>query len=129
MAKVLLVESVPSRRALYRFDLERDGHEIVAAATAMEAARLLEEARPQIVVLDPEALGKEGVEVLMRVNERTAVRVIVISTLGGNGGERSRSTADAFIMRASALRELRETVRTVLEKRGYGAIVRFKRRA
>src|SRR5688572_9142732 len=88
VAKVLLVETVRTRRALYQFDLERDGHEIITASTPSEAIELLEEERPQVVVLDPDETGMEGMEAMMRVHDRTgAVRVVVISTPGG--GRRS----------------------------------------
>ena len=129
MAKVLVVEAVRARRTLYQFDLERDGHEIFTASTPTEAVELLEEERPQVVVLDPEEGGMEGVEAMMRVHDRTAaVRVVVISTLGGRGGEWSRSTADAFLVRSSALQELREAVRSVLRRSQGGRIVPFRKR-
>ncbi|HET6372522.1 MAG TPA: response regulator, partial [Candidatus Polarisedimenticolia bacterium] len=92
MAKVLVVEVERTRRALYQFDLERDGHQIFTASTPTEAVRLLQEQRPQVVVLDTEEGGMEGVEAMMRVYDGTAaVRVVVISTLGGSGGAWSRS--------------------------------------
>lgn len=129
VAKVLLVEAVRTRRALYKFDLERDGHQIFTASTPVEAVDLLEEERPEVVVVDPEESGMEGVEIMMRFHDRTAaVRVVVISTLGGGGGEWSTSTADAFLVRSSALQELRQTVRYVLRRSPAGIIVPFRRR-
>jgi DNA-binding response OmpR family regulator len=129
MAKVLVVEAVRTLRSLYQFDLERDGHEILTASTPAEAVELLENERPQVVVLDSEESGMKGVEAMMRVHDRTAaVRVVVISTLGGAAGEWRRSTADAFLVRSSALQDLRETVRSVLRRSRGGAVIPFRRR-
>jgi DNA-binding response OmpR family regulator len=129
MAKVLLVEAVRTRRSLYEFDLQRDGHEILTAATPTEAVELLKRERPQVVVLDPEESGMGGVESMMRVHDPTAaVRVVVISTVGGHGPEGRKSTADAFLVRSSALQDLRDTVRSVLRKSRSATIVPFRKR-
>ena len=129
MAKVLLVEAVRTRRSLYEFDLQRDGHQILTAATPSEAVQLLERERPEVVVLDPEESGMGDVETLMRLHDPTAaVRVVVISTVGGKGSEGRRSTADACLVRSSALQDLRDTVRSVLRKSRSGTIVPFRGR-
>ena len=125
MAKVLLVETVRSVRAVYRFHLERDGHEVLDAGDPRDALRLLQEQSPQLVVLDQGLQGMLGMQALMRILDCTPrLPVVLVATLN-HRLEGRRTAADACVVRSSAARDLPDAVRDVLRASQRGKLLRF----
>lgn len=80
---MVIDDSEPNRRATVAV-LERSGHGVVAAAGGEDALRVLQHARPDVVVLDLLMPGVDGWEVLTRLKSAAAgpladVPVIVLT--------------------------------------------------
>ncbi len=81
--RLLLVDDDPRLVRLVTFELEEEGLEVVAAATAREALERVERDEPEAIVLDlnlPDLPGKELLERLRR--ERPDLPVVVLTAEG-----------------------------------------------
>ena len=67
MARILVVDDEPTVRALVRDVLEEEGHEVVLAEDGYAALRMVEQHRPDCVVLDVMMPGIDGHAVLQRL--------------------------------------------------------------
>ena len=67
MAKILLVDDHPDVIRLLTMALREDGHELLGCGDGATALRLLEEERPDIVILDIVMPEPDGLRVLNRV--------------------------------------------------------------
>jgi len=65
--KILVVEDNESQRLLYRDELTEAGYEVILAANGKEALKQLDEAKPDLVVLDIVMPVMDGLEVLGRI--------------------------------------------------------------
>lgn len=63
MAKILVVDDDASIRLLCRVNLMAEGFDVIEAASADEALRLVESDRPDLVVLDVMLPGATGLEI------------------------------------------------------------------
>ncbi|HKS97551.1 MAG TPA: response regulator [Terriglobia bacterium] len=66
-AKVLVVDDEPDAREVVAVILERCGMKVMVAASASEALRILERAKPDVVVADVEMPGEDGYSLLKRI--------------------------------------------------------------
>ncbi len=67
MARILVVDDEPSIRGLVRDVLEAEGHEVLLAEDGYAALRMVEQHRPDCIVLDVMMPGLDGHGVLQRV--------------------------------------------------------------
>ena len=68
MARILVVDDSKLSRRMIRTILEGEGHEIVEAASGVEAIAAYEEERPDLVLLDLVMDEMNGIEVLAKLN-------------------------------------------------------------
>src|ERR687896_1004734 len=82
--RVMVVDDHPMWRDAVERDLQAAGFDVVAvAATGDEALARFPAARPQVVVLDLQIPGPNGVEVTSRVVEQDpSARVLILSASG-----------------------------------------------
>jgi two-component system chemotaxis response regulator CheB len=85
--RVLIVDDSPTMRALLRLMLERESDlEIVgAAANAQEARGMIREYNPDVVTLDIEMPGMNGLEFLEKIMRLRPTPVIIVSSLTREG--------------------------------------------
>jgi DNA-binding response OmpR family regulator len=79
---VLIVEDEPAIAGLLRQYLERDGYNVLVAATGAEAFRLAQSARPALITLDiglPDVDGFGVLEWLKRQPETSSIPVLILS--------------------------------------------------
>ncbi|MBK8261322.1 MAG: response regulator [Nannocystis sp.] len=121
-ATILIVDDEPDLVESVRYNLEREGHHVLAAGDGPTALRLLSEGKvPQLVLLDLMLPGFAGTEVCrrMRLDERTrAVPVIMVSA---RSDEIDRVVAfelgvDDYVTKPFSVRELMLRVRAVLRR-------------
>jgi DNA-binding response OmpR family regulator len=67
VARILVVDDEPTIRSLVRDVLEEEGHEVLLAEDGYAGLRMIEQHRPDCVVLDVMMPGLDGHEVLQRV--------------------------------------------------------------
>ncbi|MFA5802071.1 MAG: response regulator [Thermoleophilia bacterium] len=82
---ILIVDDERSLRALVRVNLEVDGFEVSEAVDGVEAMKMLEGMRPDLVLLDIMMPGKDGIEVLEDLaadSELSTIPVILLTAKG-----------------------------------------------
>ncbi|MBM3789642.1 MAG: response regulator [Acidobacteria bacterium] len=118
MAKILVVDDQKNLLALYRKELQEEGHEVVTAVTAREALQRFAEDRPDLVVLDIRLPGMDGLEAagqLMSIDRQVPV---VFNTAYGCFRDNFLSwLADAYVDKSSDLDELKQAIRNLLSTR------------
>lgn len=87
--KVLVVDDSITMRALFSNALERSGDLVVvgAAADAAEAREMIPELRPDVVTLDIEMPGMNGIDFLEEIMTTKPMPVVMLSTLTQKGAE------------------------------------------
>jgi len=90
MAKVLIVEDNPANMSLALFLLQSAGHTVLSAADAEVGLRLARDEQPNLILMDIQLPGMDGLEatVLLKRDEATrAIPVIALTALAMKGDE------------------------------------------
>jgi two-component system, OmpR family, response regulator len=118
---ILVVEDEAALVTLLRYNLEREGFEVIEARDGEEALLLAKERRPDLVLLDwmlPLVSGIEVCRQLRRLPETRAVPVVML-TARGEEADKVRgldSGADDYVTKPFSPRELLARVRAVLRR-------------
>ena len=93
--KILLVEDNPVNRRLAVFLLRSQGYEVHEATTAQEALEMLEKERPDLIVMDIQLPGMDGLEVTRKIKAQpaTADIPIIAVTSYAMKGDREKALA------------------------------------
>ena len=86
--KILLVEDNPVNRRLAVFLLRSQGYEVREATTAQEALELLEKERADLIVMNIQLPGMDGLEVTRRIKAHPAtadIPVIAVTSYAMKG--------------------------------------------
>ena len=86
--KILLVEDNPVNRRLAVFLLRAHGYEVREATTALEALEMLERERPDLIVMDIQLPGMDGLEVTRKIKAQPAtadIPVIAVTSYAMKG--------------------------------------------
>jgi two-component system, cell cycle response regulator DivK len=123
MKQILIVEDTANSRELLRTVLEQQGYRVVEARDGEEAIRSLDEARPDLVLLDLQIPLRSGYEVLqaIRSDDRFANLPVVALTASAMQGDREKALAAGFtgyITKPIGLRQLRDEVNRLLGRIG-----------
>ncbi|HUG91670.1 MAG TPA: sigma-54 dependent transcriptional regulator [Planctomycetaceae bacterium] len=84
MSHVLIVDDEPGICWSFREFLTEDGHDVSVAASAEEAFRIVDQRRPDAVVLDVRLPGMDGLSALRRLKAQTGGAPIIVITAFGN---------------------------------------------
>lgn len=115
MAKVLVIDDEQSIRMLMVAILEDEGHTVVQAADGYQGLDLLEQERPDIVIMDIMMPGIDGRETLHRMRDESAydhVPVIMVSA----GAFHAPEDAAAFMRKPFDLTTFLATLNRVLNE-------------
>ena len=117
--RVMVVDDHPMWRDAVERDLEDAGFEVVGvASTGDEAIARFPACRPQVVVLDLQIPGPNGVEVTREVLGRDpAARVLILSASGEQADvlEAVKAGATGYLVKSASRAELLDAVRRVAE--------------
>ena len=122
--KVLIVEDDVMLNKIYQTKLGIVGYKVFAAYDGEEGIKKMEEAVPNIVLLDLMLPKKNGFEVLETVKQNIKLNhlpVIILSNLGqGDDIERGKALgADDFLVKSNVKLEMvLEKIEQVLQKHG-----------
>jgi two-component system, OmpR family, response regulator ResD len=115
---VLVVDDEPVITEVVSRYLTRAGYETRLAGSGQQAMSLAQQAPPDLVVLDVMLPGFDGIEVMRRLRERGAVRVILL-TARGEATDRIaglRLGADDYVVKPFSPAELVARVDAVLRR-------------
>ena len=93
--RILLVEDNPVNRRLAVFLLRSQGYQVREATTAQEAFEILEKERADLIVMDVQLPGMDGLEATRKLKEQTATAdiPIVAVTSYAMKGDREKALA------------------------------------
>jgi DNA-binding NarL/FixJ family response regulator len=118
--RVLICDDVAMLRELIRYELEEDDGVVVVgeADNGIDGVRLVEDLKPDVVVLDLAMPGIDGLEALTLMRAVAEPPVVLVHS--GFDAETMRDRvlalgAAAYLEKGGNLREVRDAVRRVME--------------
>jgi DNA-binding response OmpR family regulator len=115
LAKILIVEDDTNQRLLYREAFEEEGFEVIEAPNAWIAMECVRRESLDLVVLDINMPGMDGLEALVRIhNANRRLPVVIHSAYAEYQNQYKSWIADAYVIKSSNLAELKRTVLTLL---------------
>ncbi|MBM4117508.1 response regulator [bacterium] len=115
--RILVVDDEASIRTLYSQELRDEGYLVQAVASAEEASLALAEQPVDLVILDIELPGKDGLAYLREVMEQYRdLRVVINSAYHSYKDDFTSWSAEASLVKSSDLDPLKATVRELLTK-------------
>ena len=122
MAKILIVEDNPPNMRLAIFLLESAGHSVLSATDAEAGLALARDEQPNLILMDIQLAGMDGLEatvLLKRAEATRAIPVIALTALAMKGDEERIRAAgcDGYIAKPLQYRELLATIATQLAPR------------
>lgn len=119
MPRILITEDHEDQRSLYHDVLTEAGYEVWDAQNATEALELFQRYQPDIIVLDIQMPGMDGIEALGKiVAKNRKIPVIFYSAFPAYKSNFLTWAADAFVVKSGNPMELVEAVRKVSEDVG-----------
>ena len=122
MSTVLIVEDNDKNMKLARDVLQAKGYNTLEAVTGEDGVRLAKEKKPDLVLMDIQLPGINGIEAFkqIRADPRTKAIPIVALTASVTPTDRSAISAagfDAFLGKPINLKEFLDTVKRLIEKK------------
>lgn len=120
MAKVLVVEDNPANMTLAKFLLQSAGHEVLAAIDAEAGLTLARAEQPDLILMDIQLPGMDGLAATAELKRDTATRaipVIALTALAMKGDEERIRAAgcDGYIAKPLAYKDFLATVAARLQ--------------
>jgi two-component system cell cycle response regulator DivK len=121
MARVLIIEDNPANMTLATFLLQSAGHTVLAARDAETGLTLARAEQPDLVLMDIQLPGMDGLEAtaLLKVDEATRdIPVVALTALAMKGDEERIRAAgcDGYIAKPLAYRDFLATISWHLAK-------------
>ena len=121
MATVLIVEDNPTNMTLAIFLLQSVGHTVLSATDAEAGLTLAREARPDLILMDIQLPGMDGLQATALLKQDAATRgipVIALTALAMKGDEaRIRAAGcDGYIAKPMRYQDFLETVAVELAR-------------
>jgi two-component system cell cycle response regulator DivK len=119
MATILVVEDNPANMTLAIFLLESAGHSVLCAIDAEAGLTLARQAQPQLILMDIQLPGMDGLEatrLLKREEATRAIPVIALTALAMKGDEERIRAAgcDGYIAKPLAYKDFLAVVSACL---------------
>ncbi|HIJ77744.1 MAG: response regulator [Desulfobulbaceae bacterium] len=112
MKKILLVDDEDSIHLLYREELEEEGYEVHSALSGEEALGKLKIISPDLVILDINMPGMNGIDALRQIKESNPnLPVILSSAYQEFKQDLSTWASDDYIVKSANLDELKAAVK------------------
>ena len=115
---ILVVDDEPPIVRLVRAKLQADGYAVITASRGEEAIRLVDDERPDLVVLDVMMPGMDGFETLRRIRTLSQVPVIMLTARVGDADKLRglEGGADDYVTKPFNPDELSARVAAVLRR-------------
>ncbi len=115
MARVLIVDDDDNQRLLYREVFEDDGFEVIEAGDGREALARIQRDPPDVVILDINMPGLDGLQTLTRIHDlNRGLPVILHSAYAAYKDQFISWIADAYVTKSSNPDDLTQAVHAVL---------------
>ena len=115
MKKIVVIEDEANVLRLYQRELIEEGYQVVGITDGTKALETIEEEQPHLVVLDVKLNKLDGLQLLREIKAHNRTLPVVLNTAYGTyKGDFKSWLADAYIIKSSDLRELKETIGQLL---------------
>jgi two-component system phosphate regulon response regulator PhoB len=119
--KVLIVEDEDSLVTLLSYNLQAEGYAVVHTPSGGEAMMVVNEERPDIVILDWMLPGLSGIEICRQIRARPETKAlpVIMLTARGEEGDRIRGLqtgADDYVVKPFSVSELVARVKALLRR-------------
>ncbi|MBB3995408.1 two-component system phosphate regulon response regulator PhoB [Sulfitobacter undariae] len=123
---VLVVEDEPAQREVLSYNLEREGFRVIKTGDGNEAVMLVEEERPDLILLDWMLPGTSGIEICRQIKMKPAFRLtpVIIVSARTEEADKVRGLeigADDYVVKPYSLVELLARVKAQLRRTRPGA--------
>ncbi|MEG6512690.1 response regulator transcription factor [Desulforamulus ruminis] len=121
MAKILVVDDETNILELIKFNLEKDGHQVITATSGEEGLRLARLELPDLIILDVMLPEPDGLEVCRRLRSDRATTALPVLMISARGDTLDRVVglemgADDYIPKPFSPRELSARVKAALRR-------------
>lgn len=115
MARILVIEDNPINMKLAVLLLQKEGHDVLQAVDAEDGIRLAREQLPQLILMDMQLPGMDGLAAtrLLKADAATRdIRIVALTALAMTGDRERVATAgcDGYIPKPIHYRELLRVV-------------------
>ena len=115
MKKILLVDDEEGIQLLYQEEFQDEGYEVISAFTGEEALEKFKSEVPDLVILDIQMPGMNGIEVLRQMKMISPQLPIILSTAYHEyKQDLSAWASDEYIVKSPDLQKLKEAIRKYL---------------
>lgn len=115
MKKILLVDDEEGIQLLYQEEFQDAGYEVVSAFTGEEALEKFRTEAPDLVILDIQMPGMNGIEVLRQMKMMAPQLPIILSTAYHEyKQDLSAWASEEYIVKSPDLQKLKEAVHKYL---------------
>ena len=119
---ILVVEDDEDLRRLFRTALVLAGYDVVEAGDGLEALLRIDQAPPDLVVLDIVLPRLSGIAVQQEIAAQAVTRQIPIVVITGSGMEPSEMDVACFLRKPVSPEQLVEVVEQCLQSGARGAV-------
>ncbi|CCO07067.1 winged helix-turn-helix domain-containing protein [Desulforamulus hydrothermalis] len=121
MAKIVVVDDETNILELIRFNLEKDGHQVLTSTGGEEGLHLIRSELPDLVILDVMLPEPDGLEICRRLRHDPATALVPILMVSARGETLDRVVglemgADDYIAKPFSPRELMARVKAALRR-------------
>jgi DNA-binding response OmpR family regulator len=118
MKTVLVVEDEPTLVATLRYNLERDGHNVLTAVDGETGLVIARKQKPDLIVLDLMLPGMDGLQIVRVLRRETHVPVLMLTAKAGETDKvvGLELGADDYMTKPFSMRELLARVRVLLRR-------------
>jgi two-component system, OmpR family, KDP operon response regulator KdpE len=119
-SKILVVDDEPQIRRVMRATLSAQGYSIIEAPNGTAALEKLRGERPDLVLLDMNMPGMDGLETCREIRANSSVPIIILTVRGGEK-DKVRSLdagADDYVTKPFSMEELLARIRAALRRVG-----------
>ncbi len=115
MKKILLVDDEESIQIVYREEFEDDGYQVISALNGEEGLLKFTQEKPDIVILDIQMPGMNGIEVLRKMKMLDPTIPIILSS-AYQEFKRDLGTwaSDEYLVKSGDINELKNVVRKLI---------------
>jgi two-component system response regulator (stage 0 sporulation protein F) len=113
--KILLVDDDQGIQLLYQEEFQDEGYGVSSAFNGDEALKIFSADQPDLVILDIQMPGLNGIEVLRQMKMiNSTVPIILSSAYHEYKQDLGAWASDEYVVKSSDLTELKNTVRRLL---------------
>lgn len=112
MKKILLVDDDESIQILYREELEDAGYQVISAVNGNEGLEKFQSEQPDLVILDIQMPGLNGIEVLRQMKMfKASIPVILSSAYHEYKQDLGAWASDEYVVKSPDISDLMAAVR------------------